>query len=998
MATLYWGPSGGTSTGTWDASTTTNWFTDLARTTPASAAPTSADDVVFDGSSDNGTGFTVTLSGLPVCRDLTISGLDQTMTLAGTPTQLDIYGSLLWPATNLTRTFTAPIYFKATTTGKTITTNGVNITAASNVIFDGVGGEWTLGSALTFGTSTSTGALINVTNGTFKTGNYNITAGVLLSANSNTRAIYLGSSTVSLNAGSPLTFSGSNLTFNAETSTITITSAQGTLAGGGNTFYNVSFTGVLSNLTATITGENTFNNLSFTTPTSTIRRIAVGANQTVNGTLTIGAANTAIRRITVRSDVVGTQRTLTVATLATLADVDFQDIKAAGASAASPWSGTRIGDCGGNNNITTTTPSDKYWYSATGAGGNWSAAQWETTSGGTSPSVNNFPLPQDTVKFQDTGLNTGNTLTIDAAWNLPAIDGTSRSNAMTLASGTQTPTIFGDLTIVSAMTITGTGSWKFSKQGTQNITTNGVSVTWPMTVENGTGSFKLLDNFTTSSTGTLTTGGINLNDKTFTCTTFTSDNSNTRSLAFGTTGQFSITGNNGVIWTTTTHTGFSYTGTSKIVLTYSGATGTRILRPGTVATGATESTALNFEISAGTDTVSLSGNSGINVVKSIDSTGFSGTLSQGGGEAYYGNFKLSATTTWAAGTNPLQFVATSGTQNITTNGVTIDQPITINAPGATVKLIDALTIGTTRTFTLQAGTLNLNDKTLTCGIWESAVSNTRAISFGTTGQIFISGNNALVFSFQIHTGFSFTGTSKIVLTYSGSTGTRNLRPGLTANGAGETTAMNLYISAGSDTVSLGGNSGNNIYRSIDTTGFSGSLSLGNTIYCYGNFTVASTTTYAASAAAFNFTATSGTQLFTTNGVTINSQITVACPGATVEAQDAITLGAYTFSQTAGTLKLKAGTTNTANAWSFAGTVSTPIVLQSTLAGTRATISQASGTVNANYLTVKDNIATGGARFNAFTNSGSSTSANNVNNGNNLGWYFIPSGATFANFF
>jgi len=997
MATLYWGPSGGTSTGTWDETTTTNWFTNLARTTPAGAAPTSADDVVFDASSDNGAPFTVTLSGLPVCRDITISGLDQTMTLAGTPTRLDIYGSLLWPATNLARTFAAPIYFKATTTGKTITTNGVNITTSSNVIFDGVGGEWTLGSALSFGTPTSQGATIDVVNGTFKTGNYNITAGVLSSNYSSTRGIYLGSSTVSLRFTTALNFTTStNLTFDAGTSTIDLTQASFNFYGGGQTFYILSLSGTTANSSGLITGTNTFTTLTITTPATAIRRIAFGNNQTVTGTLTAGAANTAIRRVCLRSDTVGTQRTLTVATLAALADVDFQDINAAGASA--PWSGTRIGDCGGNTGITVTAASDKYWYSATGAGGNWSAAQWETTSGGTSPSVNNFPLPQDTVKFQNTGLTTGNTLTIDAAWNLPAIDGTSRTNAMTLASGAQTPTIFGDLTIVSVMTITGTGSWKFSKQGTQNITTNGVSVTWPVAVENGTGSFKLLDNLTVSNTGTQTTGGIDLNNKTFACTTFTSGTTSTRSLAFGTTGQFSITGNNAIVWTTTAHTGFSYTGTSKIVLTYSGSTGTRILRPGVATQGATESTALNFQISAGTDTVSLTGNSGTNVLRSVDSTGFSGTISATGVAIYYGDLTLSATTTWAPTTGTLFFAATSGTQNITTNGVAIDAPILVNTPGATVKLIDALTIGSTRTFTLTAGTLDLNDKTLTCAIWESSFSNTRAISFGTTGQISVEGSNALVFSFQVHTGFSFTGTSKIVLTYSGNTGTRTLRPGLTANGAGETTAMNLYVSAGTDTVSLGGNTGNNVYRSIDTTGFSGSLSLGNTIYCYGNFTIASTTTYAASAAGFNFRATSGTQVFTTNGVTINSPVTVACPGATVEAQDAITLGAYTFSQTAGTLKLKAGTTNTANAWSFAGTVSTPIVLESTLGGTRATISQASGTVNSNYLTVKDIAVTGGATFNAFTGSGSSTSANNVNNGNNLGWYFIPPGATFAFFF
>ena len=58
----------------------------------------------------------------------------------------------------------------------------------------------------------------------------------------------------------------------------------------------------------------------------------------------------------------------------------------------------------------------------------------------------------------------------------------------------------------------------------------------------------------------------------------------------------------------------------------------------------------------------------------------------------------------------------------------------------------------------------------------------------------------------------------------------------------------------------------------------------------------------------------------------------------------------------------------------------------------------SGTVNANYLTIQDSKATGGATFNAFTGAGGGSSANNVNSGNNTGWNFIPSGSGFLSFF
>lgn len=995
MADRYW--VGGS--GNW--SDATNHWSDSSNGAPgAGFLPTSADDVFFDANSNTGTGaFTVTVDGTvsspSICKSFATGGaggaLDGAMTVSMPATAyLDVYGSLTLPATNLTWTGTTGCYvtFRSTTTGNTYTTNGVTM-SNTRVVFDGSGGEWTLGSALTLNQNSV--LVLQVLTGTFITNNYNITSVVLASTGSNTRTITLGSSTVTLTGTlTPVNFTGTGLTFNAGTSQITCSSGTNptTLVGNGNTFYNVSFTGTTTRLFATITGANTFNNLSITTPTAGIHELVLGANQTVNGTLTLGAANTAIRRCGARSDIVGTQRTLTVATLATLADVDFQDINAAGASAASPWSGTRIGDCGGNNNITFTAASDKYWYSATGAGGNWSAAQWETTAGGTSPSVNNFPLPQDTVKFQNTGLTTGNTITIDQSWNLPAIDGTSRTNAMTLASGTLVPTIFGDLTIVSAMTITGTGSWRFSKQGTQNVTTNGVTVTWPVNVENGTGSVKLTDNFTTSSGLTLTSGGLNLNDKTATCLTFSSSNSNTRSIAFG-TGKIVATGNATTVIGVGILTNFSYTGTPIIESNYSGSTGTRTINFGQGG-GATETNSMILKVSAGSDTVAIT--TGMSC-KTLDVGGFSGTVSSGT-KQIYADLVVGATTIWAASTVSITFGATSGTQNITTNGATIDQPIIVNAPGATVKLIDALTIGTTRIFTLTAGTLDLNGNDLSCGVFFSSGSTTRVIAFGTK-KISITGNAGTVVSMNNMTNFSYTGTPTVQLTYSGGTGTRTVNQGA-STGFSETNVMSIYVTAGTDTVAFGGSS----VKTLDTTGFSGTLTSASigTMYIYSNLVLSATTTWGASAGATQFRATSGTQSVTTNGVTINCPLSVICPGATVEAQDAITLGAYTFTQSAGTLKLKNGTTNTADAWSFAGTVSTPISLQSTTPGSRATISDASGTNNATYLTVKDIVATGGATFNAFTGAGSTTSNNNVNNGNNLGWYFIPPGATFMDFF
>ena len=213
MANRYWVLG----TGTWDATSTTNWSASSGGAGGASV-PTASDNVFFDANSNVGvTAFTCTMANNPrVCNDFTASGLDGVMTLAGTSIGLTVSGSLTFQATNFTRTYTGTTTFNATTTGKTVTTNGVSL--GGDVTFNGVGGEWTLGSALNIG-----GSQISFTNGTFDTssaGNYAVTAGSLFSIFANVRTINLNASIVALSAATPITLSGANLTFNAGTSTI----------------------------------------------------------------------------------------------------------------------------------------------------------------------------------------------------------------------------------------------------------------------------------------------------------------------------------------------------------------------------------------------------------------------------------------------------------------------------------------------------------------------------------------------------------------------------------------------------------------------------------------------------------------------------------------------------------------------------------------------------------------------------------------------------------
>jgi hypothetical protein len=286
-----------------------------------------------------------------------------------------------------------------------------------------------------------------------------------------------------------------------------------------------------------------------------------------------------------------------------------------------------------------------------------------------------------------------------------------------------------------------------------------------------------------------------------------------------------------------------------------------------------------------------------------------------------------------------------------------------------------LTTGATRTVSLTNGTLDLNSKNLTCGIIASTVSNTRTLAYG-TGQIYLTGNATTIYNFATATGLTITGTPIVNCTYSGSTGTRAI------NGGGVTTLVTLKtafnISAGSDTVSLGGN---NFYDSVNFTGFTGSYGFTATDpQFFGNLTFGSGMTGPSSATrSLRFMATSGTQTITSNSVTVNSGI--SCEGgATYTFADALTMGATnTFTITAGTVQLKNGVTSTVG--SFVANNSTVKFLQSTTPGSQATLSQASGTVNVADLTIRDINAIGGAAWNAYTD------FENTDAGNNDGWNF-----------
>jgi hypothetical protein len=489
------------------------------------------------------------------------------------------------------------------------------------------------------------------------------------------------------------------------TGTINLSSITATFTGGGNTYYNVAFTST-SLYSSAVNGANTFNNLSFPSPNAARAPFCLfDANQVINGTLTCTTPGTGVRRMILRGSPTGTRRTLTCAAVAALTDVDFQSIEIAGAAA--PVSGTRLGNCLNNSGVTFSAPKTVYWNLA--AGGNVSAAAWATSSGG-AVATTNFPLAQDTAIIEDTGLNSGATITHTIPLQYGNWDSSSRTLPWNFSINGEGFNLYGSLKLANC-TLSGTSGVNVLNNGTNiDIQSGGTTFTQRFTFFGYGGAVRYLDNFTSSSTSTsqLTGGTLDLNGYLFTCDSFVLSGSAVRGLAFGATGKFVLTGNNKTIWGGGEVTNLAITGTAPLVqATYAGATGTRDIQTNGLGAGGTEAKAINFDITAGTDTLTISGSGLGSSTRNVNFTGFAGTFGNPSPLIVFGDLTLSTGMTVASGTNTWTFNSTAGVQQITTSGRTVNVPLVFNGVGSTFVFQDALTQLSTRAFTITNGTVQL---------------------------------------------------------------------------------------------------------------------------------------------------------------------------------------------------------------------------------------------------------------------------------------------------
>jgi hypothetical protein len=294
-----------------------------------------------------------------------------------------------------------------------------------------------------------------------------------------------------------------------------------------------------------------------------------------------------------------------------------------------------------------------------------------------------------------------------------------------------------------------------SNSGSGTVTTSNQSVSTAITVESTTLLLALGTNLTTTNTFTLTRGTISLSTYKLTCAIFASNNTNTRSIDFG-TGNIELTASAVNIWQVNNATNFSFTGDPKVYAVANAISGNRNFNHGT-SSGSTELNSPSIYVTAGSDTFYFFS------ARTVDFTGFSGALATGG-KYVYGDYTLSPTMSLSAdAVNVLQFGSTNATvRDITCNGKTTPQAVLFFGTNGSWRFIDAFNVVSTVSTTLRAGTLNANGQNVNIGSFALG-SGTKTLTLG-SGTWTVAGS-----------GTAWNANTNVAnLTVSASTGTINM--------------------------------------------------------------------------------------------------------------------------------------------------------------------------------------------------------------------------------
>ena len=459
-------------TGARNVSNTAIW-SDTSGGSGGFSSPTSADAVIFDANS--GTGV-LTMDVATSWGSLDSSALTASVTLTGAVYTLSLYGNLTEHVTYSLYNFTGTSYFYIKD-NCTITTNGRATHAWNRLYIDGVGITVTNADDCNLGATQ-----INLVNGTWDHGNFNITSTSGFQPNTGTKTLTLGSGTFTVTQFIPTT-----ITINAGTSTIICTAGN---IRGAATFYNVELRGVFN---SSINDVNSFNNLTIVGANSISAILSVISNQTVSGVLTITGYNDSTARALVASNTIGTPRTITCNGTTNITNADFRDITLAGTANRNFSAQVDIGDCGGNSGITFPVGVPQYFKKFASTANYGDAANWFSDVALTV--AGRVPLPQDDATFLAGSFNQTCNVSVNVPRICRSLDMSAVANAVTwtLANAIE---VYGSY--VLGNNITPSGSYVLSLYGIGTYDLNLYSKTiYAISLRRGT--YTLLNNFTLSS-------------------------------------------------------------------------------------------------------------------------------------------------------------------------------------------------------------------------------------------------------------------------------------------------------------------------------------------------------------------------------------------------------------------------------------------------------------------------------------------------------------------
>jgi hypothetical protein len=626
------------------------------------------------------------------------------------------------------------------TGAQTITSNGATIV-----------GDVSISGAVPATSSTVLGDALSCitlqTNTSFNASGFNVTATDVDNSTTVVRTVIMGSGTWTLTGAGAAVWNASvttGLTFDAGTSTISLTSASAkTFVGGNLGYYNLNQggTGAL-----TITGTNSFNDITASAYPSAITFTA-GTTQTVSN-FNVDGIDGAL--VTLQSSVVGTRFTLSKSS-GTVA-VQHLAIRDSEATGGATWNATDSADVGNNTGWNITLGPPKYWVGGTASWDGTAGTKWSLSSGGAGGAV--IPTLANPVVFDAASGSV--TCTYSLATSIVSLDCTGFTGTLT---GTVNMTLNGSLILGSGMTYSRTGTTTLI--GTGTLTSAGKSIS--TLVIDGVGiTVTLGDAFNSAASAsiTLTNGTLDLNNFSLSTGTFLSNNSNVRSIAFGTTGNILVRTTAGaqVVLNMATATNFTFTGNSSVS---ANMTTGRIFSFGETA-GATDSNHLNINILSGSSNAVFRG-----FFRNVNFTGYTGALSTGtitcqgftlasGGS--YGN-----TDFFMVGSGSIDFVGRpiekliisgGGVTTLASAGNPLEQVTiengTLDLAGFTLTTVNARTLVGTKNLTFNGGTLVLT------GTTTNAWSNAQPAGFTTTA-----GTGTGTISLTAATAKTFTGGGSV---------------------------------------------------------------------------------------------------------------------------------------------------------------------------------------------------------------------------------------------